>query len=359
LFGQEHNDTSHALGRRTARHTPLASLIADAAASGRFFYSFEFSAARDPRPEDLYARVERMAQDLRPLWVDVTWGFGDIGAKSIAAARHIQKHTGLPVLMHLICTDMTVADLDAALDAALLAGVRAILVMRGYTQAGFDTWQACEDGLPHADALVTHIRQRHGSHFSLGVVAFPETHPESRCNGPTSVATDADRAEDVRRLRGKVDAGADFVICQFTFDPATWTRFLRQCRQAGIHVPILPGVQPLTEYASARLLSKAWAVQLPKPIGARLRDFAYADDADGARECGRDFVAALCDAQLRRRVESGEGCGLHFFVYDGEHDVRCLLDTLAQRYGWVQGDKAPAPPPLKKLQQDASIEDER
>ena len=106
-------------------------------------------------------------------------------------------------------------------------------------------------------------------------------------------------------------------------------------------VPILPGVQPLTEYASARLLSKAWAVRLPESIGARLRDFAATDDADGARECGRDFVAALCDAQLRHGVESGEGCGLHFFVYDGEHDVRCLLDMLAQRYGWVCGDKAP------------------
>ena len=118
------------------RAVPLATLIADAVASNRFFYSFEYSAARDPRPEDLHRRVARMADDLRPLWIDLTWGFGDVGARTIAAARHIQKATGLPVLMHLICTDMTVADLDAALDAALLAGVRAILVMRGYTQAG-------------------------------------------------------------------------------------------------------------------------------------------------------------------------------------------------------------------------------
>ena len=118
------------------RAVPLATLIADAVASNRFFYSFEYSAARDPRPEDLHRRVARMGDDLRPLWIDLTWGFGDVGARTVAAARHIQKATGLPVLMHLICTDMTVADLDAALDAALLAGVRAILVMRGYTQAG-------------------------------------------------------------------------------------------------------------------------------------------------------------------------------------------------------------------------------
>ena len=97
-------------GKKEKRaHVPLGKLIADAVASGTFFYSFEFSAARDPRPEDLYARVQRMTERHRPLWVDLTWGFGAVGARTIEAARHIQKHTGVPVLMHLICTDMTVA----------------------------------------------------------------------------------------------------------------------------------------------------------------------------------------------------------------------------------------------------------
>ena len=74
-----------------ARAVPLATLIADAVASNRFFYSFEYSAARDPRPEDLLRRVARMGDDLRPLWIDLTWGFGDVGARTVAAARHIQK----------------------------------------------------------------------------------------------------------------------------------------------------------------------------------------------------------------------------------------------------------------------------
>ena len=185
-------------------HVPLGQWIAEAVISGRFFYSFEYSVAHDPSPEDLFDRVQRMGHDLRPLWVDLTWGFGDIGQRTIEAARLIQKHLHLLVLMHLILTDMTVEALDAALDAARLAGVRAILAMRGFTQGNCNRWQRCDGGLDHADELVAHIKRRHGSHFSLGVVGFPETHPESR--EELSGATDSEALEDVNRLKAKVQA---------------------------------------------------------------------------------------------------------------------------------------------------------
>ena len=208
------------------------------------------------------------------------------------------------------------------------------------SQAGYDCWQPCAGGLQHADDLVRHIRRRHGAHFSLGVVGFPEAHPESRAGA--GAATEAERAEDVRRLKRKVDAGADFVICQFTFDAATWGSFLRRCRAEGIRVPILPGVQPLTEYASARLLASSWRVELPAEVGANLR--ALQGDAEGARACGAAFVAAVCDATLRQAAGSGEGLGLHVFVYDGEVETRALLEALAAQ-GWRRGQLPPAPPP--------------
>ena len=331
-----------------AAHITLAERIAAAVADGTFFYSFEYSPARDPRPEDLHARVYRMYEDLRPLWVDITWGFGDVGLRSIEASRHIQKNLGLPVLMHLICTDMTRKDLDCALDAALMAGVRSILVLRGFTQAGYDRWQRCDEGCDHADELVSYIRRRHGTHFCLGVAGFPDTHPESRAD-PRQPATADERAEDVRRLKGKVDAGAEFIICQFCFDIAVWHSFLRRCRAAGIRCPILPGVQPLTEHASARLLANAWSVQIPRPIGDHLRELELAADAEGAREYGCKTVAALCDAILHddggssgTGAELSEGYALHFFVYDAEHEVRALLERLEHHHGWRRGCKPPA-----------------
>ena len=320
-----------------ARHTPLAQLITQAVDSGEFFYSFEYSPSRDPRLEDLFARVARMGA-LRPLFVDVTWGFGDVGAKSIEAARHIQKKLGIPVLMHLILTDMSIAEIDKALDAARLAGVRAILVLRGYTQAGYDRWQPCEGGLMHADELCAHIRRVYGSHFSLGVAGFPSTHPESRLQPGVAPSAD-ERDEDVRWLKAKVDAGADFVICQFTFDLDEWSAFLRRCRAAGIRVPILPGVQPLTEYASARLLASAWGVPLPDAVSTELRKLSDTDDVEGAFECGLRFISQLCDAILRHAIANSEGCGLHFFVYDGEREVRALLDVLQTEHGWTRGQR--------------------
>jgi len=323
-----------------ATATSLAQRIANAVASGTFFYSFEYSPARDPNLEDLIQRVTRMHESLRPLWVDVTWGFGDVGSKSIEACRQIQKRLNLPVLMHLICTDMTVSDLDASLDAALLAGVRSILVLRGYTQGGYDHWQSIEGGFDHADTLCTHIRRRHGDYFSIGVAGFPATHPESRPD--LSVPpTDAERDEDVRRIKGKVDAGADFIICQFTFQLAEWTDFVQRCRRCGITVPLLPGVQPLTEYATAKMLASSWAVPLPDDFAKELRACAHIGDSEAAFDCGLAFVAALADSILHFSAGCGEGLGLHFFVYDGERETRALLEVLETEYGWRRGSAAP------------------
>ena len=281
---------------------------------------------------------------LKPLWIDITWGFGDVGAKTIEACRHVQKTLGLPVLMHLICTDMTTADLDAALSAARLAGVRAILVLRGYTQAGYDRWQPCAGGLHFACELCSYIRRAHGDHFSIGVAGFPATHPESRRRDVYGEPSEEERAKDVEHLKAKVDAGADFIICQFTFSVAEWGGFLRRCRAAGIVVPILPGVMPLTEYASARLLSEAWGVSLPAEVAGQLRACAQSADEDGAFECGLAFIAALCDAILHHAACSqGEGLGLHLFVYDGEREVRALLEALEERYGWRRGCGPPSP----------------
>ena len=91
---------------------------------------------------------------------------------------------------------------------------------------------------------------------------------------------------------------------------------------AGIGVPILPGVQPLSEFATAKLLAASWAVRLPSAVAGRLADLEAADDADAAFEHGLDFVAGMCDGLLLASTRAGEGCGLHFFVYDAEHAAR-------------------------------------
>jgi methylenetetrahydrofolate reductase (NADPH) len=304
--------TKHKKSRN--KHTPLATLITTAIKTGEFFYSFEYSPARDPNPVDLYARIARMVHDLAPLWIDVTWGFGDIGTRSIAACKHVQKELSIPVLMHFICTDKTTAELERHLLAAKEAGVRAILALRGYTQAGFDKWQPCDEGdgtePQHADALVRFIKERHGDWFSIGVAGFPEGHPESHGN----------LTEDLLCLRGKIDAGANFIICQFCFDAAVFSEFVARCRAIGICVPILPGVMPLTEYSTARLLSDTWGVRLPSEIEEKLKECADQDDELG-RKYGEDFIVEL----VNDLTTYGTCGGVHFFVYDAEWEVKNII----------------------------------
>lgn len=319
---------------------PLHEAIGAAVASRRFFCSFEFSAARDPNPEDLHARIARMA-GLNPLWVDVTWGFGGqaAGRGTIEAARRIQKELGLPVLMHLICTEMTLAAIDAALDAAKLAGIRSILALRGYTQAGCDRWQPCAEGpgLDHASDLVAHIIRRHGQHFSIGVAGFPEGHVESKAK--RFAPTEEELQTDVAWLKAKVDAGASFILCQFSFEAARWRAFVNRCRAAGIRCPIIPGIQPISDHASSRLLSRTWQVRLPAHVETAL---AAASDAAAAQALGREFVSELCAEVLAGGGEE-EGFGIHLFVYDSESEVRGLLEALAER-GWVVGQTQPLAP---------------
>ena len=307
------------------KHVPLGTVIENAIASGVPFYSFEYSPARDPNPQDLYARIQRMYSDLSPLWVDITWGFGDIGERSIAAARHVSKTLGARVIMHFICTDKTTTDLEKHLDAARRAGVRSILALRGYTQAGYDEWQPCQNGdgkePKHADELVKFIKVRHGDWFSIGVAGFPEGHPESKGN------LDA----DVLRLKGKVDAGADFIICQFCFEASLFADFLQRCRSIGIRCPILPGVMPLTEYSTARLLSDSWGVSLPLEVEESLRACEMEENHALARELGENFIVDMCMQLLQPKSGDGRGNGIHFFVYDAEYEIRRILQHLRAR----------------------------
>ena len=314
-------------------HLSLSHLIQRALDSQQFFYSFEYSASRDPNPDDLFERISRMTSSLKPLWIDVTWGFGNVGQRSIEMCRRVQKNLSVPCLLHFILTDRTTIQLETDLAKARAAGVRSILALRGYTQAGYDAWQPCEvrkGEVPppqHADGLIRFIKERHQDWFSIGVAGFPEGHPESK----------DDLDKDVEHLKLKVDAGAEFIICQFCFDAVVFAAFVTRCRDIGIDVPILPGVMPLTEYSTAKLLSETWGVRLTANIEKKLKDCEESGETERGIECGEEFVTELCRDFLRVQSEGVDttgtaisGGGLHFFVYDAEWEVRRLLSALSE-----------------------------
>ena len=169
---------------------------------------------------------------LQPLFIDITWGAGGITKDlTMAISEYAQKYFNVEVLMHLTCTSLTKNQIREILHSAKKAGIQNILALRGDPPKAKQQWEPVEGGFHTASELVRFIRDEFGSYFCIGVAGFPEGHPQSK----------QDLATDVRYLRDKVNAGADFILTQFFYDVAVFQTFLSMAREEGITCPIIPG----------------------------------------------------------------------------------------------------------------------
>ena len=198
------------------------------------FFSFEFFPPKtDAGVENLYLRMDRMT-GLQPMFVDITWGAGG-STKDLTMAISEYTHTyfGVDVLMHLTCTNMKVDELKQILIAARNAGIENILALRGDPPKGAVSWESTPSGCANAVDLVKLIRKEHGDYFGIAVAGFPEGHPQSKEHSDG----------DLIYLKEKIDAGADFILTQFFYDPSIFLGFVEKCKENGIKCPILPGTE--------------------------------------------------------------------------------------------------------------------
>jgi methylenetetrahydrofolate reductase (NADPH) len=143
---------------------------------------------------------------------------------------------------------------------------------------------------------VTVLRREHGDHFHIEVAAYPEFHPQ------------APNAEvDLANFKRKVDAGADAAITQYFFNPDAYFEFVELCGEQDIHIPIVPGIMPITNYTQLARFSDACGAEIPRYIRKRLE--AYGDDKAAIRAFGHEVVLDLC-----RRLLEGGAPGLHFYT---------------------------------------------
>lgn len=132
-------------------------------------------------------------------------------------------------MMHVTCQGLTVSQLKDILTTAKEVGICNILALRGELPNGSYVWEPVDDGFNHAIELVQFIRHNFGDHFCIAVAGFPEGHPLS-----------VDTKDEIRHLKEKVDAGADFILTQFFYDADLFIKYVSDCRSAGINVPIIP-----------------------------------------------------------------------------------------------------------------------
>ena len=275
------------------------------------FYSFEYFPPKTREGvENLYERLDRMSQ-LEPLFMDLTWGAGGSTADlTLEISGNGQQMCSGEIMMHLTCTNLPRTQVRAALEKAKQLGIRNILALRGDPPKGSEAWEACEDGFQQAVDLVRYIRAEYGDYFGVAVAGYPEGHISA-----------ASMDEDVRYLKEKFDAGADFVITQLFYDTTIFLQWVQKCRAAGITCPIVPGIMPIQNYTGFKRMVGFCKTSVPDHISEALEPIKN-DDAK-VKAYGIELGVRMC----RELLDAGIP-GLHFYTLNLERSVTNILEEL-------------------------------
>ena len=258
--------------------------------------SFEFFPPKTGKGvENLYHSVEAL-RACRPSFVSVTYGAGgNTRTRTLELLERIQRRLGVQIMAHVTCVDATRSEIAAVLGRLADAGIENVLALRGDAPVKEETFRAAPDGFAHADELVKFIRDE-GFPFSVGAACYPEGHPESD-------GLDA----DLRHLEHKVAAGVDFLITQLFFDNEEYLAFVRRARGAGIGVPIVPGLMPVTNVAQIERFTMVCGARIPQELYRRLS--IVRDDPAAVVATGVYWTTKQAEQLLRSGVP-----GLHFYT---------------------------------------------
>ncbi len=243
------------------------------------FLSFEvFPPKSDTAFDSVKQATEEIAR-LRPSFVSVTYGAGGGTSRyTLEIAQNIKKTYRVPTLAHLTCVSSTHQTVHERIEEFKAAGIENIMALRGDLTPELEAVDKSQWSYRNAIELVRELKES-GADFCIGGACYPEIHPES-----------ANQKTDIRYLKEKVDAGCDFLTTQMFFDNNLFYNFLYKIREAGITVPVIPGVMPITnanQVARAVKLSGSFMPQRFKslvdhfgnsPAAMKQAGIAYATD---------------------------------------------------------------------------------
>lgn len=278
-------------------------------------FSFEFFPPKTEQGEaNLFAALAEL-RELEPAYVSVTYGAGgSTQGKTLEIVKRIKDAYGLEAMAHFTCVNATEAQLRATLDEMRAAGIDNVLALRGDPPAGQEQWVKTDGGLEYSHELVSLLRADYP--FSVGAACFPETHIH---------ATSPE--DDLRYLKQKVDAGVDFLITQLFFDNALYYDFVQRARAAGITVPIIPGIWPITGYAQIARVSSMCGATLPEHVLGELE--ARKDDPEAVAQ----FGVAYATMQTADLLANGAP-GAHFYTLNRSPATRAILSALKLWRPW-------------------------
>ena len=222
----------------------------------------------------------------------------------VAVCACIQAHFPVEVVPHIICSGHSAREIEWQLQDFRFMGIENVMALRGDSLTGEKRFSPEADGYSHASELVSAIREQGG--FCVGVGGYPEKHFEA-----------ANLETDIEFLKAKVDAGADYVITQMFFDNQIFYQFVAKCRAAGITVPIIPGLKPLTTARQVEVLPEAFSIDIPRELTQAVRE---AKDPEAVRQTGIEWCIAQCRDLLAHQVPA-----IHFYTMGKSKNVAEVL----------------------------------
>jgi methylenetetrahydrofolate reductase (NADPH) len=282
------------------------------AGADRPIHSFEFFPPRSDEGErNLRSALEEL-RPLRPDFASVTYGAaGSTRSRTLEVTRWLLEELEIEAMAHLSCVGASRQGLQQIIGEITATGVQNILALRGDPPRSEAGWTPHADGLRYSTELIELIAASAPS-MCIGAACFPEVHPEA-----------SDRAADLRFLRAKVDAGASFLIAQLFFDNELYFRFLEDARAAGIEVPIVPGIMPITDLSQIKTITQTCGATIPAKLLEQLDLRGHTPEA--VHQLGVAFAALQCADLLSRGAP-----GIHFYTLNRSPATRAIVSALAQ-----------------------------
>jgi len=273
-------------------------------------FSFEFFPPRTREgAEQLYKTMVDLVP-LRPSYVSVTYGAGGSTRElTHGLIIRIREHTGLTVVSHMTCVGSTKADIGKILREYQEHGIDDIMALRGDPPKGETSFRQTEGGFAHAADLVAFVRGSFPA-MGIGVAGFPEGHPET-----------PNRLIEMDYLKAKADAGAEYICTQLFFDNRDFFDFCERCEIAGITVPIIAGIMPVTSLKGMqRMAELALGARFPARL---IKSLVRAKDDEYVERVGIHWATE----QVRDLIDHGVK-GVHFYTLNRSKATLTIYETL-------------------------------
>lgn len=257
--------------------------------------SIEFFPPKTPEGVDKLRIVREKLAALSPQYYSVTFGAGGSTQQGTLDTVLEIRREGREAAPHISCMGNSRENLRALLEQYKAAGIKRLVALRGDLPSGYGAGMSANE-FRYANELIEFIRAETGNWFHIEVAAYPEMHPQA-----------ASPQEDLKNFARKVQAGADAAITQYFYNADAYFRFVDEARKAGVAVPVVAGIMPITNYSQLMRFSDMCGAEIPRWI--RLKLASFGDDTASIKAFGLDVVSALCE-----RLLAGGAPGLHFYT---------------------------------------------